>query len=64
VQLTLLGKYRIAAVRSGPSLGLAIRGSVGGPLTGFHASENICSAVVTAIRPTLSRGRWTSTLRG
>src|ERR1700760_3581260 len=51
-----LGKYRTAAVRSGPLLSsndphLSWRRS----LPGSHASENICSAVVTASRPTLSR---------
>ena len=50
-----MGKYRTAAVRSGPSLSSNDpRISWSRPYR-FHASENICSAPVTASRPTLSR---------
>jgi hypothetical protein len=54
VQLTTLSKYRTAAVRSGPLLSSndpQIPSEV--PFTGFHASENICSAPVIASRPRL-----------
>src|SRR5262249_16833833 len=41
--------------RSRSLLNSKIRRSVAvGPFTGFHESENICSAVVTASRPTRS----------